>query len=123
MDRVHPLYVEAIRYLYDRLNYEKSTDKPYNKQNYRLARMDALLSELGRPNLRVPVIHIAGTKGKGSVSWLIAETLRYAGKRVGLYTSPHLVHLEERFVVDARIASPESIVALLPRIAKAAEKI
>lgn len=123
MDRVHPHYVEAIRYLYDRLNYEKSTDKPYNKQNYRLARMDALLGELGRPNLRVPVIHIAGTKGKGSVSWLIAETLRYAGKRVGLYTSPHLVHLEERFVVDAKIASPESIVALLPRIAKAAEKI
>ncbi|MCE3018100.1 MAG: bifunctional folylpolyglutamate synthase/dihydrofolate synthase [Pirellula sp.] len=123
MDRVHPHYVEAIRYLYDRLNYEKSTDKPYNKQNYRLARMDALLSELGRPNLRVPVIHIAGTKGKGSVSWLIAETLRYAGKRVGLYTSPHLVQLEERFVVDASIASTESIVTLLPRIAKAAEKI
>jgi dihydrofolate synthase/folylpolyglutamate synthase len=123
MDRVHPLYVEAIRYLYDRLNYEKSTDKPYNKQNYRLARMDALLCELGRPNLRVPVIHIAGTKGKGSVSWLIAEALRYAGKRVGLYTSPHLVHLEERFVVDEGIANPESIVALLPRIAKAAEKI
>jgi dihydrofolate synthase/folylpolyglutamate synthase len=123
MDRVHPLYVEAIRYLYDRLNYEKSTDKPYNKQNYRLARMDALLCELGRPNLRVPVIHIAGTKGKGSVSWLIAETLRYAGKHVGLYTSPHLVHLEERFVVDAKIASPEAMVALLPKIAKAAEKI
>ena len=108
MDRVHPLYVEAIRYLYDRLNYEKSTDKPYNKQNYRLARMDALLSELERPNLRVPVIHIAGTKGKGSVSWLIAETLRYAGKRVGLYTSPHLVHFEERCRLHGESASAEA---------------
>lgn len=123
MDRVHPLYVEAIRYLYNRLNYEKSTDKPYNQQNYRLARMEALLTELGNPNLRAPVIHLAGTKGKGSVSWLIAETLRNAGKRVGLYTSPHLVHLEERFVVDGALASPEITVNLIPRIAKAAETI
>lgn len=110
MDRLHPEYVEAARYLYNRINYEKSSDRPYDQQNYRLARMEALLETLGTPQFSAPVIHVAGTKGKGSVSWQVAEILRNSGYSVGLYTSPHLEFLEERFVVNADMVTPEVLV-------------
>lgn len=116
MDRSQPDYAEAIRYLYDRLNYEKTTDRPYTQQHYRLARMEALLEAIGNPQTASPVIHIAGTKGKGSVAWLTAESLRHAGYRVGLYTSPHLEHLEERFVIDGEPVSPEALVEAIDTI-------
>ncbi|XZE44227.1 bifunctional folylpolyglutamate synthase/dihydrofolate synthase [Pirellulaceae bacterium SH467] len=116
MDRSQPEYAEAIRYLYDRLNYEKTTDRPYTQQHYRLARMEALLEAIGNPQSAAPVIHIAGTKGKGSVAWLTAESLRRTGRRVGLYTSPHLEHLEERFVVNGIPVSPADLVGAIDAI-------
>ena len=109
MDRLDPKYIKAIRFLYERINYEKTVDRPYDQCSYRLARMQYLLQELGNPHLAAPVIHIAGTKGKGSTSWLIAETLRRSGVRVGLYTSPHLIHLEERFLVDSLPCTPSEL--------------
>jgi len=109
MVRLDQNYINAIRFLYERINYEKITDRPYDQQSYRLARMEFLLEQLENPHLAATVIHVAGTKGKGSVSWLIAETLRRAGLHVGLYTSPHLLHLEERFVVDGQPCSPTEL--------------
>ncbi len=122
MDRNHPEYAEALRFLYDRLNYEKAVDRPYNQQNYRLARMEGLLHRLGNPQRQAPVIHIAGTKGKGSVAWLAAESLRRSGYRVGLYTSPHLQFLEERFVVDGQPISPEQLVRSIGSIREAVQE-
>jgi len=109
MDRLDPNYINAIRFLYERINYEKTVDRPYDQRTYRLARMEFLLQQLGNPHLAAPVIHIAGTKGKGSVSWLIAETLRRSGRSVGLYTSPHLLQIEERFLVDAQPCLPSEL--------------
>ncbi|MCY2983831.1 MAG: Mur ligase family protein [Planctomycetota bacterium] len=109
MDRLDPKYINAIRFLYERINYEKTIDRPYDQCSYRLGRMKHLLEELGNPHLAAPVVHVAGTKGKGSTSWLIAETLRRSGLRVGLYTSPHLMHLEERFLVDSLPSTPSEL--------------
>jgi len=109
MDRLDQNYINAIRFLYERINYEKTVDRPYDQRTYRLARMEFLLQQLGNPHLAAPVIHIAGTKGKGSVSWLIAETLRRSGRKVGLYTSPHLLQIEERFLVDAKPCLPSEL--------------
>ena len=122
MDRLDQNYISAIRFLYDRINYEKTVDRPYGKRTYRLARMQFLLQQLGNPHLAAPVIHVAGTKGKGSVSWLIAETLRRAGFRVGLYTSPHLLHLEERFVVDGLPCTPSELAVHIESL-RAAEAV
>ncbi len=61
----------------------------------------AVLERLGRPEQRLRTIHIAGTNGKGSVAAMIAAILRCAGYRAGLYTSPHLVRMNERIQVDA----------------------
>jgi dihydrofolate synthase/folylpolyglutamate synthase len=61
----------------------------------------------------VQIVHLAGTKGKGSAATMVAALLHAAGYRVGLYTSPHLVHLEERFRVDGKIATPEEMIGLI----------
>ena len=55
-----------------------------------LERISAILDLLGNPQDRLNCIHIAGTNGKGSVCSIIASVLKEAGKKVGLYTSPHL---------------------------------
>lgn len=122
MVRLDQNYINAIRFLYERINYEKIVDRPYDQQTYRLARMVFLLEQLENPQLAAPVIHVAGTKGKGSVSWLIAETLRRSGLCVGLYTSPHLLHLEERFIVDGQPCSPTELGVHITSL-KAAEAV
>ncbi len=59
-----------------------------------------LLDALGDPHDVLPIVHVGGTNGKGSVATLVAAALRDAGWRVGLYTSPHLVSFRERIRVN-----------------------
>jgi len=68
-----------------------------------LENIRALLHHLGDPQRAFPSIHVAGTNGKGSVSAMLAEILRRNGLRIGLYTSPHLVRVEERIRIDGRL--------------------
>jgi dihydrofolate synthase/folylpolyglutamate synthase len=63
----------------------------------------ALLAGLGDPHRAFPSIHVAGTNGKGSVSAMLAEILARNDLRVGLYTSPHLVRVEERIRINGRL--------------------
>ncbi|XXF75779.1 bifunctional folylpolyglutamate synthase/dihydrofolate synthase [Myxococcaceae bacterium GXIMD 01537] len=72
-----------------------------------LERVREALEALGHPERRYPVLHVAGTNGKGSTCAFSAAALRAAGHRVGLYTSPHLVRVHERFNVDGRDISGE----------------
>src|SRR5579864_1122877 len=67
---------------------------------YKLERMERALERIGNPHLRLQVVHIAGTKGKGSVAAMLDSCLRAAGYRSGLYTKPHLVNLTERTRID-----------------------
>ncbi len=116
-------YLKAVAYLYDRINFERATDQPYFRNHFRLSRMERLLVELDNPQQAAPIVHIAGSKGKGSVAWLTAESLRHAGYRVGLYTSPHLAALEERFVLDGRQIEPHDLVRAVDAVHPAAERI
>ncbi len=116
-------YQAAIDYLYDRINYERTTDQPYNQSNFRLSRMERLLVELGNPQQSAPVVHIAGSKGKGSVAWLMAECLRRSGYRTGLYTSPHLIKLEERFVINGEVISEPLLIQAVDVVRPAAMRI
>ncbi|HJQ93453.1 MAG TPA: folylpolyglutamate synthase/dihydrofolate synthase family protein [Candidatus Thermoplasmatota archaeon] len=81
-----------------------------------LAKVEHLLAALGDPHLRFKAIHVAGTNGKGSVARLMAETLRRAGYRTGLTTSPHLVSFVERVEVDGAPISTADVAAGLARI-------
>lgn len=84
-----------------------------------LHRMTAVLDALGNPHDRYPVIHIAGTNGKGSVAAMAESMLRSMGRRAGLYTSPHLVRVEERIRVSGRDISPRGFAKLTATIRNA----
>ncbi|MCJ2543760.1 bifunctional folylpolyglutamate synthase/dihydrofolate synthase [Synechococcus bigranulatus str. 'Rupite'] len=72
-----------------------------------LERMQVLLQRLGQPQAGIPVIHVAGTNGKGSVCAWVSHVLWAAGYRVGRYTSPHLVHWRERIWLRGEYISTE----------------
>ena len=79
-----------------RTNLERTTPQ---LRMYRLERMVALLERLGNPQHRLPVAHLAGSKGKGSTAAYLTSLLAASGRRVGLYTSPHVLDYRERFSV------------------------
>jgi len=81
-----------------------------------LDRMRHFLESIGSPHRAVPVIHIAGTNGKGSTTRMVGSMLRTAGYRVGEYTSPHLQHINERIHVNGEPISDTALNALLSEI-------
>ncbi len=70
---------------------------------------------LGRPHLKYPTIHVAGTNGKGSVSHFLASILSSAGYKVGLYTSPHLIDFRERIRINGEMIPREEVLAFLDK--------
>src|SRR5215213_374332 len=90
-------YDDALAFWYGRINYEVRAANP---AGLKLERMRALLRRVGDPHDRVRLVHVTGTKGKGSTSAMLAAILRAAGYRVGLFTSPHLTDVRERIQVD-----------------------
>jgi len=96
-------YQEALAYLLQRTDYEKEEHVRYNVTTFSLERMESLLSLLGNPHTKISTVHIAGTKGKGSTATMLARMLEANGYTVGLYTSPHLVHLHERITINSRM--------------------
>jgi dihydrofolate synthase / folylpolyglutamate synthase len=84
--------------------------------NLGLSRIQTLLTALGSPHLSVPIIHVAGTNGKGSVCAYLSTILTAAGYKVGRYTSPHLVDWNERICIDNQPISTESAVTVIDRV-------
>ncbi len=106
-------YHDALRYLYGLVDYEKRRIARYSPREFKLDREFQLLARLGNPHQAYPTIHVAGTKGKGSVSLMLAEIARAAGLRVGLYTSPHLHTYRERMQIDGEPISRRAMAALV----------
>jgi dihydrofolate synthase/folylpolyglutamate synthase len=116
-------YPSALEFLLHRINYERTTQIPYRAAEFKLDRMRRLLALLGDPHLGLKAVHIAGTKGKGSSAAMLAAVLRAAGYRTGLYTSPHLTHVEERLVVDGSPCPRETFVALTAELQEAVGRL
>jgi len=93
-------YHDVLRYLYGLVDYEKRRIERYSPREFKLERVATLLERLGSPHQSYPTLHIAGTKGKGSVSAMLASMALAAGQRTGLYTSPHLHTYRERIQID-----------------------
>ncbi|QDU77201.1 Folylpolyglutamate synthase [Bremerella volcania] len=116
VDSDSPQYQEALDWLFQRINYERTTDIPYRSRNFKLDRMQAFLQRLGNPQDRLKIVHVAGTKGKGSTSAFLSNILWKAGYHVGRFTSPHLERLEERYWLDGDSCSDHDIVQLVDAI-------
>ncbi len=112
-----------LKFLADRIDYERMRIMPYGVAEFRLGRMRQLLTRLGNPHHGLAVVHVAGTKGKGSTAAALAAVLRAAGYRTGLFTSPHLERVEERVAVDGRMCPPEQFAALLAEVRPAVEAL
>lgn len=76
----------------------------------------ALDKALGNPSSFFPTIHVAGSNGKGSVATKIAKALEFSGYRVGVYTSPHLFHFQERIVINGEPIAESEIISGLEKI-------
>jgi dihydrofolate synthase/folylpolyglutamate synthase len=111
---------EALAFWYGRIDYERKAAKP---GDLKLDRMRALLRLLDDPHRRYRIVHVAGTKGKGSTAAMLAAVLRAAGHRVGLFTSPHLSDVSERIQVDGMPISRNELVARMREVEPAVRQL
>lgn len=109
-------YPDSVEFLYA-LGNEIKTAK------LGLDRIAAVLDTLGRPQDRVPIVHVAGTNGKGSVCAMIESGLRAAGATTGLFTSPHLAEPTERIRLDAVPVSAAEFAAAFDEVHAAVERL
>lgn len=109
-------YSDALDYLYSFVNWEVERHMRYAPEVMTLERPRAVLRALGDPHRAYPVIHITGTKGKGSVGAMCASVLRASGLKAALYSSPHLQDYRERFRINDTLISPEDFTALVNQL-------
>lgn len=112
---------EATQYLEGLINHER-------RPGFRYARLDlraigALLDAIGRPHDSLSIIHVAGSKGKGSTCLLTESILLALGASVGTFTSPHLESWVERFRVDGKSISEAKLAAAVARVRPAVESL
>ncbi len=121
MDPGSPQYEAAHDFLLARIDFERMLSIPYGQGDFWLDRMRELAERLGNPQEQLRIVHVAGTKGKGSTAATIAAILTASGRRTGLYSSPHLERLEERISVDGQPCPPADLVGLVERVRPAVE--
>ena len=109
-------YEAALAYIEAFIDYERSPDFARQTRFYNLNRIALLLEQLGNPQERLRVIHIAGSKGKGSTAALIASVLTRAGYKTGLFTSPHLITPRERCRIDDELISESALALYIDRL-------
>ena len=114
----------VLGWLDSRVNYERqSPTGPGGNGSFSLARMRRLLALIGRPHDAFEVVHVAGTKGKGSTVAMVAAILGETGLRVGRYLSPHVHRLEERIAVDGRPISEADLLRSFAEVIPAVERL
>ena len=116
-------YRSALKYILGLTNYEKSLKELYSPGNVDLERVRELLRRLGSPESGLGIVHIAGTKGKGSTAAMISSVLQKAGYRVGLFTSPHLHTFRERVQINRAPISAEEFAGAMEKVKPHVEEI
>ncbi len=115
-------YGQTINYLESFIHYEKTPPAQGGKKTFDLAGFRRLLDCLGNPHEGFRVMHVAGTKGKGSTCAMAAAILREQGYKTGLYTSPHLISYRERIQIDGQWISEKRFVRQIQRVQEAIER-
>jgi dihydrofolate synthase/folylpolyglutamate synthase len=109
-------YQETLDYLYSFINYGLKRQDRYAPEQMLLERSQAMLAHLNNPQDAYPVIHLTGTKGKGSVGAICAAMLQTAGYKVALFSSPHLQDFRERFRINGQLIEQDELIALVDHI-------
>jgi len=105
-------YQETLDWIYSWIDFSMNRHVDEAHRFFKLDRMNRLMALLDWPNRHYPIVHVAGTKGKGSTASFIASALRAAGYKVGLYTSPHLEDFRERIQINGEQISVQELVDL-----------
>lgn len=104
---------EALDYLYSFINYETDSSYAYGAVHYNVDRTVRLLECVGSPERDMEIIHVAGTKGKGSVCAVLDAVLRATGSITGVFTSPHIRRVNERIRVNGKPIRDTALIELL----------
>jgi len=112
-------YQEALDYIYSFIDFSMKRNLRNAEKNFKIERMHAFMHLLGDPQFDYNVIHVAGTKGKGSVSALCASAIQAAGYKVGLYTSPHMIEFTERILVNGEMITREAVARIVKKLKEA----
>lgn len=115
-------YPQALKRVMSLADFERSTHSPGHSA-FHLERMSLLMQRLDNAHLATPTVHIAGTKGKGSVSAMIASILAAQGYAVGMYSSPHLHSATERIRVNMQPIAQAQFAAVVQRIWRIVERV
>ena len=107
-------YQEAVAYIDETPKFTKKNSLDHTR---------AFLERLGSPQESMKILHVAGTNGKGSVCSFLASMLKTAGKRTGLFTSPHLVKINERFEIDEEQVSDEEFLEAFETVMACVEEM
>ncbi len=116
-------YEQAFDYLHSLIDFEKLGATYFGRDRFQLANVRRLLSGLGQPQEAFPVVHLAGTKGKGSTAAMLDAILRQAGYSVGLFTKPHLVDIRERTRLDGRMIGKPDFAAAVAAVKPLVDQI
>ncbi len=106
-------YQTSLDFLYSFVDYSLTRHLRYSPDKFNLDRMREFMKMLGNPHLKYPTIHVAGTKGKGSICAMIASVMTASGLKVGLYTSPHLQEYTERIKINGKDISKREFISLV----------
>ncbi|HDN05151.1 MAG TPA: bifunctional folylpolyglutamate synthase/dihydrofolate synthase [Chloroflexi bacterium] len=118
-----PEYQAALDYIYSFVDFSRTHQENLSPENFDLSRMVQFMDLLGSPQDEFPSLHIAGSKGKGSVSAFCASVLQKAGFQVGLYTSPHLMDFEERIQINQQPMNRDLLVEYVEEIKPAVSQV
>ncbi len=98
------------------INLEQKPDQYYSRKEYNLERMASLAAAAGNPEEKLKIIHIAGTKGKGSTALFMGSIFAHHGLKSGVFSSPHLVSFRERFLVNNQFLPYQTIIEAAERL-------
>jgi dihydrofolate synthase/folylpolyglutamate synthase len=116
-------YSQAEQYLNTFTNYEQIPGVSYAPSDYDLQHLQELLKRMGNPELAARTVHIAGTKGKGSVAAMVAQVLTTSGYKTGLYTSPHFHTLRERIRIDGNLITESKFATTMVEVTPFVESL
>jgi len=123
MKNIQQRYQETLDYIYSFVDFSRTHQDDLTAENFDLDRMRSFLDRLGNPQEDYRSLHIAGSKGKGSVSAFCSSVLVESGYQTGLYTSPHLKDFEERIQINHQSMPRTDLVQLMDEMRPTIESI